>query len=220
MPNNSSMQREEVVQAVPRSLREATARLLRAGKRPVHTAFLARGLNALARLAENLEEGALSHAAGAPSDYAVLLYALEEPNVLTVLRRENPLARARLRGLDARTRLLEAEGGPLTVDEVARLLRITRQAVDKRRRVGRLLGLRTGRRGYAYPSWQFSNEGMLSGLEEVLADLHGHDPWTQVGFFLNGNVRLGGKTPLAELRRGHVEAVRRAARVYGEQGAA
>jgi len=98
MPNNSSMQREEVVQAVPRSLQEATARLLRIGKRPVRAAFLARGLNALARLAENLEESALSHAASAPSDYAVLLYALEGPDVLTVLQRDDPLARARLRG--------------------------------------------------------------------------------------------------------------------------
>jgi len=77
-----------------------------------------------------------------------------------------------------------------------------------------------GRRGYAYPSWQFGDDGVLPGLEEVLQDLGSHDSWTQVGFFLNGNVRLGDETPLAELKRGHAEAVRRAARAYGEQGAA
>jgi len=135
------------------------------------------------------------------------------------LQRDDLLARARLRGLDARARLLQAEGGPLSVDAVGRLLHITRQAVDKRRRAGRLLGLRIGRRGYAYPSWQFGEAGTLPGLEEVLLDLLNHDPWMQVGFFLNGNVRLGGESPLAELRRGHVEAVQRAARAYGEQGA-
>jgi len=220
MPHTLTVQRKKTPPAVPHSLRAATARLLEAGKRPIHAAFLARGLNALARLAENLEESALSDAAGAQSDYAVLLSALEQPDAITTLQHDDPLARARLRGLDARARLLQAEGGPLSVDEGARFLHITRQGVDKRRRAGRLLGLRIGRRGYAYPSWQFSEAGVLPGLEEVLRDLRDHDPWIQVGFLLNGNTRLGGASPLAELRRGHLEVVRRAARAYGEQGAA
>lgn len=212
--------RKQPAPTAPRSLQGATARLLRAGRQPVRAAFLARGLNALMRLAENLEEQALGNAAGAPSDYAVLLSALGEPEAVTDLQSQDPLARARLRGLHARVQLLEAEGGPLTGEEVAGLLHLTRQAVDKRRRAGRLLGLSLGRRGYVYPAWQFGRNGVLPGLEEVLVDLRAHDPWMQAGFFLNGHTRLGGKTPVAELRRGHLVAVRRAARAYGEQGAA
>jgi hypothetical protein len=117
-----------------------------------------------------------------------------------------------------RQQLLEAEGGPLRVEEVATLLRLSRQAVDKRRRAGRLLGLRAEHRGYAYPSWQFTVHGLLTGLEEVLRDLGGQDPWMQLAFMVSGNRSLDGETPLHALRRGHVAAVRRAARLYGEQG--
>ncbi len=185
----------------------------------MRAAFLARALNALARLTPELGERALGDAAGAPSDYAVLLRALEAPDALAVLRRDDPLAPARIRGLKARAQLLEAEGGTLTAEQVAALLNITRQAVDKRRRAGRLLALSTGRRGCAYPAWQFGPEGVLPGFEEVLAALTVRGPWTQAAFFLGGNLYLDGETPLAELRRRNVAAASRAASAYGEHGA-
>lgn len=131
----------------------------------------------------------------------------------------DPLAPARHRGRAARAELLEHEGGALTVDEVTALLQVTSEAVEERRRGGKLLGLRTDRDTYAYPAWQFTRHGLLPGMEEVLADLGVRDPWMQAAFFLSGNLRLNGASPLAELRRGHVEHVRRAARAYGEQGA-
>lgn len=73
------------------------------------------------------------------------------PDALGALQKPDPLAAAWLRGLLARAQLLESEGGPLTVDQVARLLGISRQAVEKRRCGGKLLGLDTGKRGYLYP---------------------------------------------------------------------
>ena len=42
----------------------------------------------------------------------------------------------------------------------------------------------------------------------------------RAAFFLSGDPRLNGATPLEELRRGNIEAVRRAASAYGEHGAA
>ena len=67
---------------VTRGLAEATARILKVGKQPLRAAFLARALNALARLTPEVGERVLGDAAGAPSDYAVLLRVLEAPDVV------------------------------------------------------------------------------------------------------------------------------------------
>jgi hypothetical protein len=210
----------ESAPSATRSVTEAFARILLAGNQPLRTAFLARALNAVAELTTQLEESDLGNATGASSDYQVLLYALEAPQALQILRRPDPLAAARLRGIEARARLLDAAGEPLTVDQVTKHLHISRQAVDKRRRAGKLIGLATGRRGYLYPSWQFGPDGLLSGLEDVLHHLDIHDPWMQVAFFVNGSTYLDGEAPLSELQRGHLTEVLRAAKAYGEQGAA
>ncbi len=220
MNAQGSMLLNQAAQKAPRSTVEAAARVLRAGPEPMQAAFVARALNALAQLVEDLDDRALSDAAGATSDYAALLKALEQPEVLAVLRQTDPLASARLRGIEARARLLDAEGGTLAAEQVARHLSISRQAVDKRRRSRRLLALSTGRRGYLYPVWQFGPDGVLAGFEEILRDLRAHDPWAQAAFFLNGSLFLDGTSPLAELRLENVEGVRRAALGYGEQGAA
>ncbi|MBI4493189.1 MAG: hypothetical protein HY690_10405 [Chloroflexi bacterium] len=206
-------------QPVHRNLAGAMARCLEESSEPLRGAFLARALNALARLAPQLEERELGEAAAAPSDYAVLVSALGKPEAIAVVQQDDPLAEARVRGLEMRERLLRAEGGALTSELVGRRLGITRQAVDKRRRAGRLLAFSTGRRGYVYPLWQFGPEGVLPGFGLVLADLAVCDPWMQAAFFLSGDARLGGMTPLEALRKGEVDDVRRAARGYGEHSA-
>ena len=132
----------------------------------------------------------------------------------------DPLATASARGQLLRAQLLQAEGGTLTATEVARRLGLTRQAVEQQRRGGQLLALPSGRRGYAYPAWQFTPDGVLPGLVDTLADLQVRSPWMRAAFFLGRNVYLDGASPLAELQRGRVAAVRRAARAYGEHGAA
>jgi hypothetical protein len=57
-------------------------------------------------------------------------------------------------------------------------------------------------------------------MDAVLAELDEVDPWTQALFMLSANNWLNGETPLAMLRRGEVEEVLNAARLYGEQTAA
>jgi hypothetical protein len=200
------------------SLAESAARVQAVADKPTRMAFLARALHALARLTPALDEASLAHAAGAPSDYAVLLYALEDPAALSALRRDDPLAAARLRGLEVRLQILEQEGGTLSAAEVARELGLSRQAVDKRRRVRRLLALPAGRR-YAYPAWQLTDGGVLDGFEPALRALNIDDPWSQAAFFLGPNIYLDGATPLAQLRRGRLASVLRAAHAYGEHGA-
>jgi len=150
------------------------------------------------------------------SDLEELVEVLERPEVLSDLRRRDPLAAARLRGLRAKKHLLEAEGGAVSGRELAQALGITRQAVDKRRLAGKLIGIDLGKRGYAYPIWQIG----LSGMDAVLAELDEYDPWTQALFMLSANSWLNGETPLAALRRGELDEVLNAARLYGEQTAA
>ena len=160
--------------------------------------------------------------AAAPSDYSVLAEELSCPEALDVMQRDDPLADARIRGFTMMDRLLQAEGGYLNVDTVAKQLRMSRQGVDKRRKARRLLAIELGRRGYVYPRWQFTERGVLPGLEEVLVQLQENaiPSWDILTFFLNKSHLLGDSSPLSELREGNLEGVLRAAAVYGEQGAA
>jgi hypothetical protein len=216
---------DQAAQKAPRSTVEAAAEALRASADPVAGAFLARTMHALARLATEIDAGALSDAAGAPSDYQVLLRAMQQPEALPALSpkpedvTDELLARLSTRGLLEREQILQSDGGAVSAQGVARLLGISRQAVDKRRKAGTLIGLSQGRRGYAYPLWQFDRGRTLAGLEAVLAELGETSPWMRALFMLGHNVALDGERPLDELRRGHVEEVLRAARLYGEQGA-
>ena len=117
--------------------------------------------------------------------------------------------------------LLQAEGGVANSEEFGRLLGgISRQAVDKRRRSGRVLALRE-RGDWLYPRWQIADGQALAGLEEVLDVLteREHDPWAMLIFFLRTDTALEGESPLAALRFGRVEAAVEAARGYGEQSA-
>jgi hypothetical protein len=150
------------------------------------------------------------------ADVEGLFDVLERPEVLAVLRRRDPLAPARLRGLRAKKQLLEAEGGAVSGRELAKAIGITRQAVDKRRLSGKLIGIDLGKRGFAYPVWQVG----LEGMELVLAELNELDPWSQTLFMLSTNSWLEGETPLAALREGKLDQVLAAATNVGEQTAA
>jgi hypothetical protein len=138
-----------------------------------------------------------------------------------LLPTSDPLAMARLRGHVAMRELLNADGGALAASQVADLLGISRQAVDKRRKAGQLFAVALPRRGLLYPAWQFAETGTtLAGLVEVLAALRGHDGWAQARFFVTSSDRLEGKRPLDQLREGALETVLVAARAFGVHGAA
>jgi len=185
-----------------------------------HSIFISRGMSALEELEKALPRDRIDEACTASTDYMVLVEALTAPSLTTELAANDPLVTARLRGVERQQSLVEKSGGVLKGEEAAKLLGISRQAVDKRRRQNRLIGLTQGRRGYAYPIWQFESGKTLPSLEKVLDRLHHHDPWMQLTFFLNPNDRLEGSTPLEMLRSGKLEPVLEAAASYAEQGAA
>jgi len=135
--------------------------------------------------------------------------------------RQDRLARARVRGLEARQQLADAEGGSLSSEEVSRLLEISKTAVLKRQAAGRLLAWREERLQAArFPRWQFDEHGMvLRGLEQVLALLNQDerlDAWGKILFFLQEKQSLGNRRPLDLLREGKLKEVQLAAQAYAE----
>lgn len=190
---------------------------------PARAAFFARALEVLRRLTTGLSSRALGASLAAGSGIEGLVTALASPGVFPMESEESGLL---LRGIAAKRRMLEAEGGTLAAEEVERLLGISRQQVNNRRRQGKLLAVEVGRRGFRYPAWQFDAQGCaLKGLALALGELAEADPWSRILFFLEANERLTetgsrARTPLEALREGRVEDVRRAARAWERHGAA
>jgi hypothetical protein len=171
------------------------------------------------RVTQSASRQTLLDALAASSDVEALLRVLDRAEVQgNDLDAE--IAAARARGTLARRWLLTTEGGAGTAKELGQLLGLTRQAIDNRRKAGRLLALESGKRGYLYPAWQVEKGRVLPGLEQVLRELSDFDPWMKAAFFLNPNAFLRDESPLSELRRGHIDRVLDAASVYGEQVAA
>ena len=135
--------------------------------------------------------------------------------------REDKLAGAAVRGLEARQQLAEAEGGSLSSEEVAQLLRMSKTAVLKRLEVGRLLAWREERLQAArFPRWQFDEHGQVrAGVEEVLVILNQDDrldAWAKILFFLQEKSSLQGRRPLDLLREGKLKQACLAAHAYAE----
>jgi small subunit ribosomal protein S11 len=179
--------------------------------------FLERVNRGAVEILDALNPRDLASAVAAPTDAGVLMVALERSGGIGVLTKD-PLAEAKLRGQRRRLQLLELEGGTLTSDDVATLLKISRQAVVKKIDAGTLLGIRLGS-SYAIPAWQIENHKLLNGLKQVMRALGGTDEWRKLSFFVNGNVRLSGRSPLQELRAGRQDEVIQAARTLLEHGA-
>lgn len=202
-------------------LRDAANSLASYASKPMKAAFLERGVRALTELVDRLEPRELALAVAADTRGYTLVLALSQPSAIGFVHSDtDPLARARVRGIERRDALLAAEGGTLTTGEVAKLLRVTPQAVHKRRTLGKLLGFELGRRGLRFPAWQFTNTGTLAGLEEVLAAFDDVPPLGILRFFLAGNPRLHKQRPLDALRKREVAAVVAAARAFDTHGAA
>jgi hypothetical protein len=211
---------QTTTEAAPESTRLTFAPKGRMVRRSVKEEFSARVRKFFDKtVVSQVHEAALKDALKAPTELGTILHALERPEVAAAVRDQDPLALARLRGIEAKRRILTEDGGMLSAEKVGETLTISRQAVEKRRKAGRLIGVSLGRRGFGYPAWQFSERGTLSGLEAVLDALKPHDAWTKLVFFTSDNAATGGKKPLHVLRSGDIEKVLAAARTYGEQGA-
>lgn len=184
-----------------------------------HPAFYTRILRAVLSLEDDLPNSLIDEATSAATDHLVMVEALSSAPWVTELEEDDPIAAAKIRGLRRRQEILKAAGGTMTSEQVAKVLNLSRQAVDKRRSLNQLLALTQGRRGYSYPSFQFHEGKTLDGLERVLKALSSVDSWMQLNFFTSPDERLGGETPIESMRHGKANEVVKIASTYGEQGA-
>jgi len=185
----------------------------------VKSAFLIRAYDLVERLAETADSQHLKDALTKDTDSAVLksLGLMRAPAISTYAAAMDPLAAAKARGEQAKRDLLAAQGDMLRATEVAARLSLDLGEVEQRRRSGHLLALPDQQGRYGFPAWQFTTDGLLPGLEDVLKEIGVDSPWSQAAFFFSGDIRLDWQTPLAVLVRGDIDAVRRAAAAYGEQ---
>ena len=188
---------------------------------PVRAAFQRRSLEALHRIASTAPIESLEAALAAPTDVGTLARALGDPDAIgaAVVSLE-PLAPLIARNAEHRTELLQAAGGTLNASEVAQLLNITRQAVDKRRRSHGLLGLRQGG-DWHYPRCQFdeAQHEVIPDLPRFLRELKSDSPWVVLDLLLTPDGTLGGSPPLDILRNeGWTDALARLVRIQHGDG--
>lgn len=105
----------------------------------------------------------------------------------------------------------------LSTVDVARRLGISPAAVTKRRGAHRLAAFRF-KGDWRYPAWQFTDSGALPGVAEAWAAMPAlHDELARVRWFTLDNPMLDGRTPLAAVLAGDIEAVVRAATYVGSR---
>jgi hypothetical protein len=225
MPAPTNSVKKKLYAALPNvSLKVAEASLSvwelseKKGINSLESVIIARVLKVLRVL---LQSSSLGEAASSSSDLELLITLLSDPGVLSDLKHLDPLAAARLRGLRAKEDIMNAEGGCLTAQQAAAIARVTKAAISKARKEGRLIGLPVGQKSWVFPRWQFIEPGgFLLGLKEVTKELSHLSAWGQAMFLLEPNDRLSGHNPLYWMRRGKIDKVILAASQHGEQGAA
>lgn len=199
------------------SWERAVAKAKQLGAESMKGVVITRSLEAIIKCVEAADSENLKEIASAPTNYEVLLRQLT--GCLDVLRGEDSLAEARLRGLKMKEDLLKRAGGAMNADQAGKLLNLTRQAVDKRRKARKLVAIEFGKRGYLYPAFQF-DEQLIDLMEQVLERIDSRvENWSLLAFFLNGNAYLNGASPVELMRKSKIEEVLRAAHAYGSQGA-
>ena len=188
---------------------------------PVRAAFQRRSLEALGRIASTAPIENLVEALSAPTDVGTLARALGDNDVVgAAVMSLEPLAPLIARNAEHRYELQEAAGGMLTAPDVAQLLNISRQAVDKRRRSNGLLALRQGG-DWHYPRCQFdeARRDVVTGLPRFLKMAKIESPWVILDLLLAPDTALGGRTPLAVLRaEGWTDALARLLRIEHGDG--
>jgi len=145
----------------------------------IRSVFRKRTVALVERLSEQASDGTLAAALEAPTDVGGLARLLSDLATLGMeVQGIDPFAEAIARGVEAKQALLREAGGGWSSTRVAAHLGMTRQGVDKRRKAWKLLALQTGQGDYLYPVCQFTEHGVLPGIDRFLAGCPPSGGWT------------------------------------------
>ncbi|CAN7696637.1 helix-turn-helix domain-containing protein [Rhizobium leguminosarum] len=184
----------------------------------IRTAFLRRATSALERISANVPAKDLADALSAPTDAGSLAQLLSRSDMVgAAINDLDPLVPALARNVEHRQNLIERAGGTMSAEDAGRMLGISRQAVDKRRRAGTLLAVREGS-DWRYPLCQLDQGEVIAGISDVVRGFAAAGPWIALDFLLAADTALGGRTALQALREGDREAVRRLIRIETSDG--
>jgi hypothetical protein len=174
----------------------------------------------LERVASSASTEALKSALSSPTDIGGVASLLSDLAPQSVdLSAADPFIEAMARGAGIKRDLLASGGGGLTASQVAAALGITRQAVEKRRGRRGLLAVPNGSGDYLYPACQFTQNGVIPGLQDVLRAFQIRSPWTQLSALLAPSPALSGVTILEALKSGEVTRAAAIAGSLGDQAA-
>lgn len=184
----------------------------------VQAAFLRRAMSALERITATAPSKALAAALAAPTGAGTLAQILSHREFIgEAVADLDPLVPALARNVEHRDQLLQHAGGVLSAEEAGKIVGITRQAIDKRRRSNAILAVREGS-DWKYPACQFRDGEVLPGIAEVVRGLEGQGAWATLDFLLAPDSALDGRSPLAALRQGDLAAVERVVRANAGDG--
>jgi len=161
---------------------------------------------------------------GRLSHEPLLVEAEAAPNVLVEKMAESayapsPRAMALLRGKEISEKDLKESGGSFTLEHVETLLGISRQAIDKKVQDDALLTIPGPHGRRRYPVVQFTDDGTVPGLKDVLKSLPSTNGWFRLNFLVTPDAHLHGRRPVDVLKEGNIEPVVMAAKGVGVQGA-
>jgi hypothetical protein len=168
----------------------------------IQDAFIRRTAHAIERLATRADEATLVEAMAAPTDFGTLARVLIDFGAIgSAVAEIDPGAVDLAREIEHRTDVVRRAGGMLSAEAVGKLLNISRQAVDKRRRNETLLAIRQGG-DWQYPRAQFHEHEVIPALADVVRGLKESGPWVTLEFLITEDDVLGDISPRAALLSG------------------
>lgn len=185
---------------------------------PMRQAFSKRLHEVVDHLAQTADAATVEKVLGMADAFSGLGVAMQRVATSEAAAVRDPLAAARLRGIGARQKLIERAGGLLRLSEAAARLGVTTQAVTGRRSRGTILAVQMPNGEWVYPAVQFTERGLLPGIDAFVRGFVDADPWSQLAVLLAPSSRFGGQTALQLLREGREAEARSIAKSYGEQG--
>ena len=172
-------------------------------------------------LADVVPAEVLAEALERPSARSAILHVLSTvPADAEKSEAERLRERALERAILVREQLREEAGGLHPTSWVVDRLGVTRQSVDRYRKEGTLLAVETPQ-GYLFPACQFTADGIVPGLSDVLDAMHEGSFWETLAGLVTASPLLGGNSVIEALQTAQASEERAriadVARAYSEE---